>query len=477
MSIKAWCSSGWPHPNVCANQTVFIGDLNVDCLEHIFKHLAINELINMAHTSKLMRMVACLIIERTIKNKSLFLELSITTKYCKQNADQLQIEYEEDVLIIRYVKTGLRFLRCFGYSILKMRLTFPYTDDRLMINFKYPNRVKALLYEYVFKYCADSLNELELHIIDWTVLTNLWNINWKKNWKPFANVEKVYFKECWLDNKLISLNELFPKLSCLDFINLREQHNHTGSYLTNWRCIVEPFSNLQHLSVEIESHKFHYGGFKEEDVIAALKLNTKLRSLSLIWSSLYDSMDIFPDFFSLLCEHGKCLESLEMDFGKYVRLLHDEDEIFHFKRLRYLYLHFNTSESTPFPSKIPFKSDALECINLRIRYLSEQILDFIKKNPEISNIFYTKFTRNIRDYYVDSTLLDPFNFSCRKVKLSANDAISLMNKCKPLEKFVFEIPSYSEFMRFKQLMENRWITTYEYNKLFASYFVNCNKLE
>lgn len=43
--------------------------------------------------------------------------------------------------------------------------------------------------------------------------------------------------------------------------------------LSNWRCLAEPFNNLQQLSLGIASDKLN--GFQEEDVLA-LKFNPNI---------------------------------------------------------------------------------------------------------------------------------------------------------------------------------------------------------
>lgn len=54
---------------VTADQSMFITDLDADCLEYIFNELHAKDLLNVANTCKLMKTTATLAIKRMVKNK------------------------------------------------------------------------------------------------------------------------------------------------------------------------------------------------------------------------------------------------------------------------------------------------------------------------------------------------------------------------------------------------------------------------
>lgn len=145
------------------------------------------------------------------------------------------------------------------------------------------------IFEYLFKYCTDSLLELDLcALYEFTTpeghvaLSSLC----ETNRKPFKHLETLYLNSCYLDNQSIKFNEIFPAVRSVQLFpsnqaNFQKQgipHNK----LSNCRWFAEPFNNLQHLSLCILDNRG--GGFQEEDVIASLKLNPNIRSLHLIWA-------------------------------------------------------------------------------------------------------------------------------------------------------------------------------------------------
>lgn len=300
---------------------------------------------------------------------------------------------EEDLLKITRTKPGLKFLRCFGHLIQKMNFSLVSLDQysRFRSKLKYFDKVKELFNEYLFKYCADSLLEIEFYINNSTMLMNL-RI---ENWKPFTNVEKVLFSNSTLDTQLISFNELFPKLRSLEFCNLHLRQN-IRNFLTSGRCIAQHFTNLQHLSVIMSPSE----SFREDEVLAALKLNPKLQRLCLYFmSEMVDTPPVIsPEFFPLLSEQAKCLETLQIKLNDCSPLLQLHDKIIRFERLKNLELHLNSFQRTPFPLKNPFQSDRLESFILMLPWPTENALEFIKFNQEITEMSFTN-SKSLKRYH------------------------------------------------------------------------------
>lgn len=64
------------------------------------------------------------------------------------------------------------------------------------------------------------------------------------------------------------------------------------------------------------------------------------------------------------------------------------------------------------------------------------------------------------------------------ITLSVEEAISIINKCEPIESFRFSLVSHSEYARFKQLMENKWnISKHKdyYHNYVDICYVDCQK--
>lgn len=481
---------------VNADQSMFITDLNADCLGHIFNELNASNLLNVAQTCKLMEEAARLEIKRKAKNKWVHFTL-IFPLPSFFNPDS---NYDEgDVLAeIKSMQDCLRFLRCFGHVLSKLYISF----NRIDYHFKH-NSI-AFCLGYLFKYCADSLIEIKIagageypHKANYArtkygfknlndgrlgcfelkcyksdnkvgvVLKDLWDKS-----KPFKNIEKISLYQCFLDTQFIQLNEMFPKVRSVRLRDIREQTHHHLDEDKKWKCIGEQFSNLQNLSVTITTKK--YGGFQEDEFLAALKLNTNLQSLHL----RLPDRDYKPAFFSRLSEHATSIESLKIDvtFGfwenwNYTNVRDDDYASIYFKSVRSLHIHFST---VLIPLKVPFKFGALENFTLEFNcaFLSDNLIYFLRNNTSVNNIiFYSShFLADDGTPYVRMCGLE------NKIALSVEEAISIIHKCRSTTRLFLRLQSYPECTRFKRLMEKEWDISNSTKFLYKDqWFVDCQK--
>lgn len=336
-------------------QYTSIQDLNMDlCFELIFPYLDVSDLVNVADSSKQMKEVAELTFFR--KYRKLIIEVCMRME---KDIPKYEIDARDDYLILWDLKTCFGVLRCFGTLISKLSLNYFYkfTSDRIQ---------HSRLSQYVMAYCVNNVTELE-------IFNNEQELSSLQ--KPFANVETVRLVDCILDGSSMRLNEWFPKMRNLEFVKGRGHFWKWDTKTDDPSFIIAHFPNLEHFGVYVVNNE--NVGFHEDIVLATLRLNPQIRSLSLHLHSVLDlDACIWPKLFREISESCDHLENLKIvgTFGK------EDDDLIHFKNLKSLHI------SSIHPLRmIPFICDKLEyfCINSGIY---NQILKFLQNNPSISKL-------------------------------------------------------------------------------------------
>lgn len=212
-----------------------ITDLNPDCLEHIFKYLHIEDLLNVADSRK------------SLKNA---VDQAFTCKYEKRILISLifmiplietQLKNGREEKIECFGST-LKFLRCFGKLIAAIKIHFfPKSTAKSKTN---------ALRHYLGEYCTEKLTELNiLHCPNGFIPVS----------KPFVSLEKLHFVAA-MDAKLIDLNRCFPKLSYLCLVGVSnlnpkcfEVHlPHLKNYTVFGKVKVTFLRNCLRLNPQIE---------------------------------------------------------------------------------------------------------------------------------------------------------------------------------------------------------------------------------
>lgn len=139
-------------------------DINMDCLENIFKLLAFDQLLVIAHTSKEIKEAADLAFASNFGK---------TTFHLQINRESPTTCIKQSNIYIGDLKVALRLLRCFGHLITKVHIPF-------VLNH---NDYKHVLL-YMNNYCTSSLREFEC--TSWIDLFQYLK-------KPFEKVEKLQF--------------------------------------------------------------------------------------------------------------------------------------------------------------------------------------------------------------------------------------------------------------------------------------------
>lgn len=123
--------------------TIEIIDLNIDCLEHIFGFLKMEDLLNVTDAQKIFKPIA----ERVIARKYLKKETIIKLNISQNTRDRLHIR-SMNFIMIQDLKTSLQLLRSFGHFVLELHVL--YTKD--------VKKSEELL-RYIYEYCKHLEND------------------------------------------------------------------------------------------------------------------------------------------------------------------------------------------------------------------------------------------------------------------------------------------------------------------------------
>lgn len=211
-----------------------IDDLNDDCLQCIFACLHMDDLVNVADTSKRFNQLTKLVFK---------------CRYAKRRA---HIEFDLSV--------NLKMMRSFGELIKKIEIHFDVVYEiplnRYIINPK--------LEQYIIKYCFQSDSLRELYLFDCPA--NAFNTMEM----PFKNVETLHIIDGYLmHGKLSHFNQWFPKMRHLNV-------SYSEYEMINLKCFEIKFSLLEHLNVKFANRQSFY---TKTSTDFAILLNPQLRSI------------------------------------------------------------------------------------------------------------------------------------------------------------------------------------------------------
>lgn len=241
--------------------------LNIDlCFELVFSYLDVEDLVIAADSNKQMKDAAELTFSRKF-GKNLFVFYAKTRHVLTSTERILQLN----------IRSVFGVLRCFGHLISRLLLDYYFSSPLFC----------SRLELYVIKYSINYVKELEIYGYEHA----LRNIQ-----KPFPNIEKIRLILCDLDKSSTKFSDWFPKLRSLEFV----RDFLVCTKIDDQSCIAAHFSNLEHLSVHV-SNDSEIPGFREEHILAALKSNTRIRSLCLY------SLDYNLPFFKKSVKHVNVL--------------------------------------------------------------------------------------------------------------------------------------------------------------------------
>lgn len=185
------------------NAPTKITDLNIDCLEYIFKKFELIDLLSVADVCKYFKQAAGLVYT------SNYGKMGISVPRFQQLDDCLIIKFNLGFIMISDLLIWLKLLRFFGHLIPKLAI--------------------KCIDEYVHEYCADSLKEIELGFSQKLALGYFT--------KPFPKVAVVKFMNCILSGNLFDLNMWFPQMCHLEII--------LCNTVDGGNCFVKHFATLK----------------------------------------------------------------------------------------------------------------------------------------------------------------------------------------------------------------------------------------
>ncbi|XP_055306100.1 uncharacterized protein LOC129570489 isoform X2 [Sitodiplosis mosellana] len=235
-------------PEEEADATTKLTDVVDDCLVHIFKHLMLRDLINLADTCTRFQPAAESTFEAKCRGKKIKIRLD-------HNSNRMQpVKLLDNATIeISDLSSALKVLRHFGSMIPKLSIYF---HDKNMDR-------NAEVARYMNEFCANSLIDIEM--ID---ATKQVVANWTK---PFANAESIHL---WRSN-LGDLNAWFPKIRRLKiFATARE-----------YGCEKEGVTDILRLNQNLQ--KLRIGG-SVFDIKCLENVSGYLQSIRILDLSCYD---------------------------------------------------------------------------------------------------------------------------------------------------------------------------------------------
>lgn len=368
-------------------------DVNTDCLERIFNHLNLDDLLNIVHASSCKQLKAAADVVFECKFRKI--------KFILNSPNRLLSDSSEDYIYIKSVRKSLRLIRCFGHFVTKLVVGYPVYQKYLI--------------PYVVDHCIDSLRIIEFvkgqQVFDYLT-------------KPFLNVEIVNFSSC-LNLHLERLNVYFPSMRRLTLDDFELS--------LSTKCIEHPY--LEHLRINVNRN----------DVTPFLRFNSQLRSLRVYWGYNADAFE----------NATKCLQQLENLEVIYcdLKCLNSNKSIHlaNLKRLRIDLLDLYQRNVWNSMHKLPFLCEKLQQLILNVDNfrLSDELIDFIVKHPTITKLSikssYMGHTLNGRQMMKIARALPSLrDVDFGTFQISIDDALRFVEMCTFLAKFSFIVPKNYE---------------------------------
>lgn len=314
-------------------------DINIDCLETIFKYLQFDDLLNIAHTNKALKAAADLAFASKFRNRKFILELSA--------AQSVKVYQQATQIYVYDLGKCLQLLRCFGHFIRTISINFS-------SNWKY-------VLSYINEYCVESLQQMDFNLNEHIAFNLSQNLR-----TPFANVGNVHFCN-WPASSLEQIQIVFPNVRQLSIENCQ---------------LISPIAiNLPHLEHLVMN-------VSQSDVRPFLRSNLQMRRLTLIENLALHSPDIGVWFgLQETIQQFEHLEHLEMmgcplaalDFYSFIQLRH----------LKCLNIRFAYGEYYSYPLEtLPFVCERLEEFGIDMDDLQvmDTVINFISRHSTIRKL-------------------------------------------------------------------------------------------
>lgn len=339
------------NPNTSLQSDIKITDLVVDCLEKIFKHLELIDLLNFAESNKRLNRAASVIFNRKYSRHFIILN-------CHQNSEIMRLE--KNSIVINDVYTSLRFMRCFGNSISKLWIRFSYCIKKCCTG----------LFQYVNEYSAKSLIEFGVRGHGYR------QEMFREIQKPFEKVEDLNFSLVALKADQNMFNKYFPQMQNLKIFDCD----------IDSRCIAAHFPILEN----VDFSRYMMSQIERQHFDIFILLNTHLKSL--ILNDYWDG-----EILQHISQNMHQLEALNIVIPKTASNLPINKNLFHFKSVKRFQISFDICAPS---TNIEFLFDQLEEFTVYAMPFNK-LQNFVKRNPTINKLgiknFYQGFFLNDED--------------------------------------------------------------------------------
>ncbi|XP_031620625.1 uncharacterized protein LOC116339077 [Contarinia nasturtii] len=412
-----------PSPIVEQNtSTTSLTDVNNDCLERIFLHLSVEDLLSLAHSNKRLKEAAELAFDRNFggKKSKVFVDSScFRIELIGKSPRRIEL------------RNPYRLLRSFGHLITNLVI-----HTRKVV-------------PYVNQYCCESATEVTFFKMSKDDFTGMQ--------KPFVNVEMVCIIFCILNSKTMQLNTRFPKMRTLKLIRVEAQA----------KCIKANFAHLEHLEI-----KGALPTSRTQDTVNMLRLNPQLQQLVL-------DTNYTTTFLRAASQDLQMLEHLDIricrkDFSDY------GDDVANFAQLKVLKIDYEGRS----PTKVPMFSSCLKEFEWTFfgTQMDKAFIDFLKEHPSIVKLKVICWYPGIPKLNEESVkkimeavpLVEEIAF--QKLELSIAGATQLMNDCKSLKRMYFSMDAEADFNELKTNLSDGWQAFSEKPDEFYWYNVTAVKM-
>ncbi|XP_055306317.1 uncharacterized protein LOC129570651 [Sitodiplosis mosellana] len=421
-----------PQPIIC---TTKLTDVNADCLEHIFKHLSLIDLLNVADSNKQLKPAADLVFASQYGKRSMNIDVERKT---------VDLRGEDTDLLTAKILWSFRFklLRCFGHLITELKIVHVRSHGPSQKD----SKCAAEIDRYVNEYCADSLVEIEFENCNASTLDDLK--------KPFSKVETLYIIGCELGSKLSELDKWFPKVRRLGFLSANE-------LLSGCNYIAVRFLELQHLSLYLPFDEKN--SLSKKYFAGLLRLNPNLRSLYI--SGYFDA-----EYLQSVSKHLLHLECFEIcPFGHFSSIGNDPVHFPNVKKLKLQNLPHGIGKDTfHFPNvehlllrnvaleHLPLTFDKLKVFEPESIAMDHTLANFIRKHKTIIKLNYSGYKRGKA-----GALLKIASPALVEVKFGhcafpTDEVVPFMEECTSMKKLILGFANENDYQTVQKQLGKEW---------------------